>query len=242
MILCNSERDPEKEFFYVEVLSKKQVDGIIFMTTSEQIDSLNLLLRNQMPVVVIDRDLPDIEVDTVFTDNRQGGYLATRHLIDLGHQKIACISGPSSLTPGGVRAIAYRQALAEAGLSPQAEFLQYGDYHADSGMEIAEYLLNLNDPPTAIFACNDLMALGVLRAAAERGLRVPEDLSVVGYDDIELVRYLTPPLTTVAQPKAEIGTRAAHLLVERITNRNYPTRRSTLPPKLVVRKSTRHFA
>jgi LacI family transcriptional regulator len=238
LILCNTEGDPQKERLYVDVLFKKQVDGIIFMAAGDQIGSLNFLRSQQMPVVLVDRDLPNVNADAILTDNQQGGYLATRYLIDLGHLRIACITGPSNLTPSAERLTGYRRALEEAGLPFEAALVLRGDYHPASGLQAATALLALPAPPTAVFACNDLMALGVLRAAAKAGRRVPDDLAVVGFDDIELACFTNPPLTTIAQSKAEIGTQAANLLAERIEAKTGPTRRLIVPTQLVIREST----
>jgi LacI family transcriptional regulator len=227
--------------FYVDVLSNRQVDGIIFVAAGDQADSLDFLLHRNMPVVMIDRNLSNVEVDAVLTDNQLGGYLATRHLLELGHTRIACIAGPSSITPSAERIIGYRKALEEAGLSYDETLILRGDYHAQSGMEITNSILSMNPRPTAIFALNDLMALGVLRAAAEAGCSVPEDLAVVGYDDLEIARFTNPPLTTIAQPKKAIGVQAVNLLVNRMSQKNRPPSRLILPPELIVRRSTQHM-
>jgi LacI family transcriptional regulator len=191
-----------------------------------------------MPVVMIDRDLPNVEVDAVLTDHELGGFLATHHLIELGHKRIACIAGPSSITPSAERMTGYRRALEQAGLSYDENLIIRGDYHAQSGMEITHFILKMNPRPTAIFALNDLMALGALRAAAEAGYSVPRDLAVVGYDDLELARFTNPPLTTIAQPKKEIGAQAVNLLVDRMSRKSRPTSRLVLPPELIIRRST----
>ena len=238
VILCNTEGEGHRELLYVDVLSKKQVDGIIFVATGDQGDSLDFLQRQALPVLVVDRDLPEIHADAVLTDNRQGGCQATGHLIELGHRRIGCISGPSHLTPSADRTIGYRKAMEDAGLHAPEELILRGDFHPESGRVATAALLALPEPPTAIFACNDLMALGALRAAAEAGFRVPEDLSIVGFDDIELASYTTPPLTTIAQPKVDIGHRAAQLLVERIAEKNSPHCREVLPTALIMREST----
>ena len=238
VFLCNTERDTQRELFYVDVLSNKQVDGIIFVAAGDQADSLDFLIHRNMPVVMIDRSLPNVEVDAVLTDNQLGGFLATRHLLDLGHSRIACIAGPSSITPSAERIIGYRRALEEAGLSYDENLILRGDYHAQSGMEITHSILAMNPRPTAIFALNDLMALGALRAAAEAGCSVPGDLAVVGYDDLEIAHFTNPPLTTIAQPKKEIGVQAVHLLVDRMTRKNRPPSRLVLPPALIIRRST----
>jgi LacI family transcriptional regulator len=238
VFLCNTELDTQRELFYVDVLSKKQVDGIIFVAAGDQVDSLDFLRSRNMPVVMIDRNLPNVEVDAVLTDNRLGGYLATRHLLELGHTRIACISGPSSITPSAERMIGYRRALEEAGLSYDEGLVLRGDYHAQSGMEITHSILAMKPRPTAIFALNDLMALGALRAAAEAGCSVPQNLAVVGYDDLELAQYTNPPLTTIAQPKKEVGAQAIHLLVDRIARKDRAPSRLVLPPELIVRRST----
>ena len=238
VFLCNTELDTQRELFYVDVLSKKQVDGIIFVAAGDQADSLDFLLRQGMSVVMIDRDLPNVEVDAVLTDHQLGGFLATQHLIELGHRRIACIAGPSSITPSAERITGYRKALEQAGLPFDEAMLIRGDYHAESGMEITKSILQMDPRPTAIFALNDLMALGALRAASEANCSVPKDVAVVGYDDLELARFTSPPLTTIAQPKKEIGAQALTLLVDRISQKNRSPHRVVLPPELIVRGST----
>jgi LacI family transcriptional regulator len=238
VFLCNTELDTQRELFYVDVLSKKQVDGIIFVAAGDQADSIDFLVQRNMPVVMIDRDVPNVEVDAVLTDNQLGGFLATRHLLELGHTRIACIAGPSSITPSAERMIGYRKALEEAGISYAESLVVRGDYHAQSGMEITHSLLKMSPRPTAIFALNDLMALGALRAAAEAGFSVPRDLAVVGYDDLEIARFTNPPLTTIAQPKKEIGVQAINLLVDRMSQRSRAPSRLVLAPELIVRRST----
>jgi LacI family transcriptional regulator len=239
VFLCNSERDAEKEELYVDVLSKKQVDGVIFISSIDRTDALELLLGQGMPVVIIDRDdRPDLNVDVVLVDNLEGGYLATRYLIGLGHRKIACVAGPSLVTPDVKRVFGYRDALSEAGIPFDENLVLLGDYHPESGQELSSLLLKRPDPPTALFMCNDLMAIGALRAAIQLGIRVPEDLSIVGFDDIELASYTNPALTTIAQPKAEVGSRAAQLLIEQISDRSRPCQRIVLPVRLVVRESS----
>jgi LacI family transcriptional regulator len=187
---------------------------------------------------MIDRNIPNVQVDAVLPDHQLGGFLATQHLVQLGHTRIACIAGPSSITPSAERITGYRNALEQAGIPFDEKLVIRGDYHAQSGMEVTHSLLNMDPRPTAIFALNDLMALGALRAAAEAECSVPGDLAVVGYDDLELSQFTNPPLTTIAQPKKEIGVQAVSLLVERISQNNRSPRRLVLPPELIVRRST----
>jgi LacI family transcriptional regulator len=242
VFLCNTELDTQRELFYVDVLSKKQVDGIIFVAAGDQADSLDFLLHENMPVVMIDRDVPNVEVDAVLIDNQLGGFLATRHLLELGHQRIACIAGPSSITPSAERLIGYRRALEQAGIAYEESLIVRGDYHAQSGMQLTRSILAMDPRPTAIFALNDLMALGALRAAAEANYSVPEDLAVVGYDNLELAQFTNPPLTTIAQPKKEVGVQAINLLVDRMSHKNRAPSRLVLPPELIVRHSTKSMA
>jgi LacI family transcriptional regulator len=237
VILCNSEGDIQKENLYVDVLSKKQVDGIIFVATEGQADSLQTLLEQDMPVVLVDRDLPDAQVDAVLTDNHQGGYLATQHLIRLGHRRIACLMGPSFLTPSAYRMYGYRSALEEAGLPFTEELIDQGDFHPQAGKKATARLLQKTDPPTAIFVCNDMMAIGALSALIEAGRQVPNDVAVVGFDDIELATYTIPPLTTVEQPKRIMGQCAIELLLARIASPERPVQRKKLPTTLIIRKS-----
>lgn len=238
VILCNTEGDLEKERLYTRVLCDKQVDGMIFVAAGDQAGSLHELLERELPVVVVDRDLGDVEVNAVLTDNLDGGYRATRHLIEKGHRRIGCITGPSHLTPSAERVTGYRQALREAGLPIDETLILRGDFHPASGRAAARAMLQRNEPPTAIFACNDLMAIGALQAAVELGLRVPEDLAIVGYDDIELASFSIPALTTIAQPKVEIGQRAVETLLQHIADRSLPATRTVLPVSLILRQSS----
>jgi len=162
IILCNTENDQNKERLYTEVLENKQVDGVIFVAAGQQTDALRELIQNKMPVVLVDRDLPGVEVDTVFPDNLLGGRLATQYLIDSKHTRIGCIAGPSNLTPSSRRVAGYRAALTEANIPVGENLIIRGDFHPESGRLAASKLLELPNHPTAIFACNDLMAVGVL--------------------------------------------------------------------------------
>jgi LacI family transcriptional regulator len=218
------------------------VDGIIFVAAGDQADSVDFLLRRSMPLVMVDRNVPMVEADAVLTDNQLGGFLATQHLLKLGHRRIACIAGPSSITPSAERIIGYRKALEQAGISYDENLIACGDYHAQSGMEITHSLLAMTPRPTAIFALNDLMAIGALRAASEAGVSIPNDLAVVGYDDLEIARFTNPPLTTIAQPKKEIGRQAVSLLVDRMSQKSRPPSRLVLPPELIVRRSTQRLS
>jgi LacI family transcriptional regulator len=207
------------------------------VAVDERGDSLRALVRQQVPVVVMDRRRPDLALDTVLTDHRQGGRLATRHLVSLGHRRIGFVAGPAGLSPSELRLAGHRDALVEAGLAPEAGLLRHGDFHPESGRAAARALLAASRPPTAILACNDLMALGVLRAAAEAGRRVPQDLAVVGYDDIDLAAFTVPPLTTVAQPRREMGRAVVRLLVNRLGDRGLAPQQALLPVALTVRQS-----
>lgn len=239
LILCNTDRDIAKEEFYVKLLSNKQVDGIIFVSTGIPTNSLNFLLGEHTPVILVDRDLTDIEADAVLTDHLMGGWQATQHLIDLGHRRIACISGPLDGTPSAERIVGYRKALEDSGIPVDPALVLKGDYHPRSGYEAARHLLELDEPPTAIFACNDLMGMGVIRAVTEAGLSVPNDISVVGFDNIDLTNYTTPPLTTVAQPIAQIASLSTMLLLKRIGDPKRPVERPKLSTELIVRQSSR---
>ena len=239
LILCNSDGDPLKEQRYLEVLLEQRVDGIALVSASAAPLHLSTLQASGVPFVVVDRDLPGLEADCVLADNLQGGYLATRHLLERGHRRIACITGPSDLTPSADRVRGYRQAMAEAGIEPPDLWIRRGDFRAESGYQAARFFLSLPPGlrPTAIFACNDLMAIGALRAIGEAGLAVPRDIALVGFDDITLAAYVIPPLTTVAQPTYEMGRLAGELLIQRIQERGRPPARPPLPVRLVVRQS-----
>ena len=238
LILCNTEENTEKELLYVDVLCNRQVDGIIFVAVGDQTDSLLRVLCKNIPLVMVDRDLSGMEVDAVLMDNQQGGYLATQHLIQLGHRRIGCISGPSSVNPSARRGEGYLAALKDHAITPDENLMIRGDFHPHSGMIAARQLLDLLDPPTALFACNDLMAIGAIRAIAEAGLRVPEEISLVGFDNIELASYTIPPLTTIAQPIQEAGQIAVDFLLSRIREPDLAFRQVTLPTFLTTRRSS----
>jgi LacI family transcriptional regulator len=191
-----------------------------------------------MPLVVVDRDIPGVAVDSVLTDNARGGWLAVRHLVDLGHRRIGCIAGPSDLTPSAERVTGYRQALHEGDIPVDETLIVKGDFQYESGYRAARQLLVMDDPPTAIFACNDLMAVGAIRAALELGRQVPASLSVVGFDDVRLASFTNPPLTTITQPKYEMGTLAVTMLLERMRDRDRPPRQRLLDTSLMIRQST----
>ncbi len=238
IILCNTDNDIEKEIFNINVLVEKRVDGILFIAAGMSAEHVHSLQERGMPVVIADREIPGVEVDSVFPDNAHGGWRAVRHLIDLGHKRIGCITGPSDLTPSAERVTGYRQALGEAGLNIDEAIIVKGDFQYDSGYRVAEQLLTLNDPPTAIFACNDLMGIGAISAAWKLNRQVPGDLSIIGFDNIRLASFTVPPLTTIEQPIYDMGELAITMLLERIREPELPPRRQVLETNLLIRNTT----
>jgi LacI family transcriptional regulator len=238
VILCNSDNDLEKEYHYTNVLVEKQVDGIIFVAAGLSADNIHKLQARRVPLVLVDRHVPDVQVDEVLADNQHGGWLAARHLIDLNHRAIACITGPTGLPSSSERVEGYRQALESAGILFDPKWVVEGDFQYQSGYSAAKKLFHRKPPPTAIFACNDLMAIGAYRFSHEKNLRVPEQLSIVGFDDIHLAVYTNPPLTTIRQSKREMGAQAAKLLLQRIAQQDLEPRQVILDTELVIRGST----
>ena len=238
VILCNTEGDLAKQTAYTDLLIQNQVAGIVFVAAGVSTELVEDLRRRRVPLVVVDRAVPGVEVNAVLTNHCQGGRLATQHLIDLGHRRIACISAGSELSPSADRVTGYLETLRENDVPVTKELVVPGDFQYESGYHAANVLLDLPQPPTAVFACNDLMAVGCISAAAERSLRVPEDLSVVGFDDVRLASFTNPPLTTVAQPIWQIGNLAVEMLMERIENIDAQMRVEQLDTQLVERRST----
>lgn len=238
VILCNSEGNLEKQEAYTNVLIENRVAGILFVAAGISTELVNDLEQRRVPLVVVDREVPGVEVDTVMTNHGQGGCLATQHLIDLGHRRIACIAGNSEVSPSAERVTGYRRSLEDNSLAYDKCLVVKGDFQYESGYEATTQLLALEDPPSAIFACNDLMAVGCISAARQLGLRVPDELSVVGFDDVRLASFTNPTLTTIAQPIAEIGALATKMLLERLLDLDTPPRIERLPTVLHVRRST----
>jgi len=239
IIMGNASDDPQRELEYLQVLLSRQVDGILLISTGAYNESLALLASHETPVVMVDRTADIPTVDEILTANKQGGVLATEYLLGLGHRRIGCITGPSYLTPSAERVEGYTEALQTAGVPLDEALIVNGDFLHESGYRATRQLLALPVPPTAIFACNDLMAVGAICALHEAGLGVPEDVSVVGYDDIPLASYTVPRLTTIAQPAREIGQLAAERLIARLQHNSTPPAHQRLPVHLVKRDSCR---
>jgi len=236
VILCNSDDDPHKQAAYVRVLSEKQVDGLIVLSSGGDPELLDTLRSASMPQVVVDREIEDLTADLVEVDHEGGARIAVEHLIGLGHARIACIAGPLELSPARQRVQGWRSALDAARLAYDDTLMASGSFTAEGGHAAMCALLARR--PSAVFASNDLMAIGAICAAAEAGLRVPQDLSVIGFDDIARAAYSNPPLTTIAQPKHQTGELAARMLMQRIAEPGRALQREILRPSLVLRRST----
>jgi LacI family transcriptional regulator len=189
------------------------------------------------PAVCLDRQPQGWDGDVVLVANEAGAYSATRHLLRMGHRHIAVITGPLHLANAVERLNGFKRALAEANVPIDADYIQEARFERNSGYSAAKLLLRMMPRPTAIFACNDLMALGVLLAARELGLHCPEDLSIVGFDNLEFAELTAPALTTVHQPGYQLGTAAARLLLERIAGSQKPRQKIVLPTELRSRQS-----
>jgi LacI family transcriptional regulator len=224
---------------WTSTLASHDTDGVILVTSTLTDTQLHQLRSAGIPLVVIDpANTPPPEIPSVGATNWAGGLAATDHLLSLGHRRIGAITGPIDYLCSLARLDGYRSALERAGVRFDRALVRYGDFQHEGGFARAVELLDLPEPPTAIFAGSDQQAFGVYEAARQRGLRIPEDLSVVGFDELPVARWASPPLTTVRQPLAEMGSAAAQMLGELIEDRPLRSTRVELSTELIVREST----
>jgi LacI family transcriptional regulator len=239
LVLSPTQHEHGREVSLLDRLMQGATHGAVVILPEETTEELEQALSDRYPFVVVDPLLPlGDRIPTVSVAHRSGADQAMRHLLTLGHRRIAAITGPPGWLATEERRAAYHAALAAAGIRPEPAFEVASDFQVGPAVQAAATLLDLPEPPTAIFAFNDSIAFGALRAARDRGLRVPEDLSVVGFDDIEAATLVTPALTTVRQPLGEMGRTAVNVLVRLLERRASETPHIELATRLVVREST----
>lgn len=239
LILCNSHNNLEKQEAYLAMLAQKRVDGLLVMC-AEYPDALLGMLEDYraIPMVVMDwgearNDFTDSIIDNAFT----GGYMAGKYLIERGHRDIGAIPGQLARNTGGGRLQGFMQALSEANIPLRQEWVVQGDFEPESGYQAMHQILVQKQRPTAVFCGGDVMAMGAICAADEMGLRVPQDISVIGYDNVRNARYFSPALTTIHQPKERLGEMAFTMLLDRIISKREESQMIEVHPHLVERRS-----
>jgi LacI family transcriptional regulator len=238
VFLCNTDEDPAKQARYLEFVTSQRVDGVVIAPCGRDAGSLARLRDRLIPAVIVDRCIDGWETDTVRGDSLSGAYALTSHLIGLGHRRIAIISGPYNTSTADDRVTGYCAALSDAGIAPDPGLIRRGEFRTTSGEELAGQLLDEQPRPTAIFAANNAIAMGVVDAAAKRGLRLPQDLALVCFDDLPSISHLFPFLTVVVQPVYEMGMHAAQLLLSRLDAAGpLEPRHIVLPTRMIVRHS-----
>ena len=239
MVLCPTQHQHDRELSLIERLMHGTTDGGILVLPEESGTELRALARRGYRYVVVDPgEPPDDDIPAVSAAHSAGADLAVRHLLGLGHRRIAAITGPRGRMATEERLRGYNAAMAGAGVLPDPRLVADSDFTVEGGFRATARLLELPDPPTAVFAFNDQMAIGAMQAAASRGRRIPDDLSIVGFDDTVEAQFVTPGLTTVRQPLAEMGRMAVSLLVQLLENQARASLQVELATRLVVRGST----
>lgn len=236
VVFATAHEDVDMQQRYLEGFRERRVDGILMVAAADTNVSDIVSLAEAVPLVVVDRTIPGWEGDCVVGDSDAGMEFAVEHLTQLGHRRIALINGEMKLSTARERERAFEHSLSVRGLAPVE--MSQGSFTIESGVAQTDHLLSLGRPPTAIVAGNDLLAMAAVAAATEIGVRVPDALSVVGYDDIPYARLVTPPLTTVRQSTYAMGFEAARLLLGRLEGKQRTSRRLVLRSELVVRRST----
>ena len=243
VIFCNTDESQAEEDKYVQVLLQKQVDGILLVPSHCSTESVERIQKQNTPVVVLDRRLPELAADTVRGDSEGGAYQLTRLLISLGHKRIAIISGPQDVSTATDRVTGYRRAMRETGLPPDENLVRYGEFTQASGYHNAQKLLDLNPQPTALLAANNFISIGAMKALQDAGIRIPEDFSIASFDDLPQALLISFPFFTVAsQPAYEMGRRATQLLLTRLTgSADEPFQEIVFPVEVIVRQSTQEI-
>lgn len=243
VILCNTDEKPAKLEAYVKVLMQQQVDGILMAPADDSASAIQAVQAKQIPLVVVDRVPDDVCVDVVRGDSEGGAFQLTEYLLSLGHRRIAILSGPATASTSKQRIAGYQQAIAARGLAADPTLIFSGEYNPQHGYETATHLMASAAPPSAIFAGNSMIAVGVLSALTEMGVRVPEDLSVAGFDDLVPGVHMEPFLTIVNQFPYQLGYTAAQVLLRQIDGTEAPgCRNMILPVELMIRRSCQALA
>ncbi len=240
LILCNTEGDNQRMKASINTLLQKRVDGLLLMCSTLEGERLDVFDRYpDIPIVVMDWGPILFASDKIQDNSLQGGYMAAKHLIECGHKEIGCITGPLIRPQAQMRYEGYKRALAEAGIAINPDWIVESDFECEGGYQAFEKLYQRGKLPSALFVSNDMMAMGVIQAASQRGLRVPDDLSLIGYDDVHIAKFMTPALTTIHQPKYRLGKAAVDTLLYRLENPDTTAQVVQLEPTLVVRNSVR---
>ena len=238
VILCNTDEDPEKETRYIQILLRRQVDGILVAPATDDGERLLSIRHQKIPCVILDREVRHFKADVVRCDSVAGSRELTRHLLDIGYRCIAVISGPTTVSTAEDRVQGYRQALQERGLTVDGNLVKRGEYKQSSGRRLMQEIIADGLHPSAVFAANNFIAVGAMEAIREAGLRVPEDIALVCFDDLPQASLIYPFLTIVAQPAYEIGTTSAELLLEQLTGKTQRKEREiVLETELIIRES-----
>jgi LacI family transcriptional regulator len=240
VLLCNTDENPDKQARYLQVVASQRVDGVIIAPYNADAANLHQLAGRAIPTVIVDRRVEGWDVDSVCGDSVSGAAALVRHLIGVGHRRIAVISGPRGASTADDRVAGYCRALADAGLPLDPALIKRGEFRAASGETLAGELLDAAEgaAPTAVFAANNAIALGVARALAKRNRRVPQDVALVCFDDLPETALLFPFLTVVVQPAYEMGVHAAQLLLDRLKSAEpLSPRHIVLPARLIIRYS-----
>ncbi len=238
VILCNTDDQFEKEKTYLRLLEERRVDGLILATAKIRDKSIIELEKSRFPYILLSRNIRDLQENSISIDDIAGGYLATKYLIGLGHRNIGHIGGPYNTMAALDRIKGYKKALLQYGIPFNRCYIGEGDFKIKGGYQVMNQFLKLQNPPTAVFTANDLLAVGAIEAIREHGYNVPDDISIIGFDDIRLASFLSPPLTTIRQPMLEMGSLAIIKLMERIEHQRVH-QNILIKPELIVRKSCR---
>ena len=236
LIIATTGGDAKRLQQNLQTLIHKQVDGVLLMCGDSRFQA-DMELEVSLPLVVMDWWFTELNADKILENSERGGYLATKSMVDVGHQKIGIITGNLRKSVAKNRLQGYKKALSEANIVLNPDWIVESHFDFEGGIVGAQKLLALSDRPTAIFCCSDTIAIGAYQAIQNQGLRIPQDISIMGYDDIELARYLFPSLSTISQPKAELGKLAVETLLQRIQEPNENYRTLVLEPACILRES-----
>lgn len=240
VMICSTDNTLERELRNIALFRQKRVDGIIIATGAKHEEAIKELQKS-LPVALISRDIPSIKIDTVLVDDYIGGMMATNHLIEYGHHRIAIIAEDTIIMSSKERIRGYKAAIEAASVPYDAALVKVCSFNVDSVKKLTNELLDEHPDISAIFACNDLIASVVSKVIRERGKLIPSDISLIGFDNTILAEYADPPLTTIAQPIREMGKRVVNLLIQQVQDRKSLQERVVMQPELICRASVAAF-